>query len=244
MSSVYDLLYNDHFEGWSEAFLPYKESVKKISDIIGEKEKKYGPYYPKKEDLFNCFKKTPLNKVKVVVWGQDPYYSESDTGEPMAQGYAFGVKKDECVPTTLLNIYKEIKSNFPVFVPPEHGDLTWLTDQGILFINSSMTIHPVNQHCNYNNLWNRFIYIVITIINQNTENCIHVLWGKKCEKLEEHIQSREVLVASHPSSYTAKRGFFGCKHFLKINIILERQGKEQINWNENEDLEKTFMKKT
>lgn len=85
------------------------------------------------------------------------------------------------------------------------------------------------------------MFVIIEIINQNTENCIHVLWGKQCEKIAEHINSREVLISAHPSPLSARRGFFGNQHFKKINIILKRQEKEQINWNENPELEPTYL---
>ena len=96
--------------------------------------KKYGLYYPLKENIFKCFEMTPLDKIKVVIWGQDPYPTLLDVGKPRAQGYAFGVSKEDMVPQSLQNVYKEIKSNFPMFKAPNHGDLTWLTETGN-FIN-------------------------------------------------------------------------------------------------------------
>ena len=202
--------------------------------------KKYGACYPLKENIFKCFEMIPLNKVKVVIWGQDPYPTLLDKGVPRAQGYAFGVSREDMVPQSLQNIYKEIKSNFSMFQAPNHGDLTWLTEQGVLLINSSLTYCPANPKC-FLNLWNRFTNIIVKIINENVDNCIHLLWGKNCERLSEHIQSREVFIAPHPSPFSARRGFFGCKHFLKVNITLKRQEKEQINWNEDKTLQPTYV---
>jgi uracil-DNA glycosylase len=238
--SVYQLLYEKDYPGWSEKLTPYKGAIKNISNIISKKEEQYGPYYPKKENLFKALEMTPLHKVKVVIWGQDPYPTLLDDGTPRAQGYSFGVRKDDDVPKSLENIYKELKDNFPMFQPPKHGDLTWLAEQGILFMNSSLTYCPKDPKC-YLNLWNRFTNILINIINESVENCIHLLWGKNCEKLAEHIHSREVFTCAHPSPLSAYRGFFGCKHFLKVNITLSRQEKEQINWNENKDLTPTYI---
>ena len=228
---VYNLLYdNNNIPTWKEKLEPYRDAIKNISQVIYNNEKKYGACYPLKENIFKCFEMIPLDKVKVVIWGQDPYPTLLDKGVPRAQGYAFGVSREDTVPQSLQNIYKEIKSNFPFFQYPNHGDLTWLTEQGVLLINSSLTYCPANPKC-FLNLWNRFTNIIVKIINENVDNCIHLLWGKNCERLSEHIQSREVFIAPHPSPFSARRGFFGCKHFLKVNITLKRQGKEQINWN-------------
>lgn len=238
--SVYDLLYEKDYGQWSQKLEKYKDAVRHISGIIDTKVKKHGPYYPLGSNLFKALEMTPLEKVKVVIWGQDPYPTLLTNGTPRAQGYSFGVAKDDAVPQSLRNIYKEIKENFPMFQEPEHGDLNWLADQGILFMNSALTYCPTEPKC-YLNLWNRFTNIIINIINENVDNCIHVLWGKNCEKLAEHIRSREVFIAPHPSPFSARRGFFGCKHFLKINITLQRQEKEQINWNEDENLQPTYV---
>lgn len=238
--SVYEMLYNHYYPGWSEKLEPYRKAIKDTSDIIARMELKYGEYYPEKCNLFKALEMTPLDKVKVVIWGQDPYPSLLTDDKPRAQGYSFGVRKDDIIPKSLVNIYKEIKNNFPMFEPPEHGDLTWLAEQGILFMNSALTYCPKEPKC-YLNLWNRFTNIIINIINENTENCIHLLWGKNCEKLSPHIKSREKYTCAHPSPLSANRGFFGCKHFLKVNITLKRQGKEQINWNEDTNLLKTYV---
>lgn len=238
--SIYNILYDNHYPGWSEALAKYKPAIKQISQIIDKKEKEFGAYYPAKADVFRALQMTPLQEVKVVIWGQDPYPSLKANGNPRAQGYSFGVSKDDSVPQSLHNIYKEIASNFPMFEAPDHGDLTWLAKQGILFMNSSLTYCPNNPKC-YLNLWNRFTNIIINILNENIKNCIHLLWGKNCEKLAEHIQSREIYICAHPSPLSARRGFFGCKHFLKVNITLQRQEKEQINWNENKDLVPTYL---
>jgi len=236
-SSIYEALYDQDFGSWSSKLHPHRKSVKLLSDMIQEKENQYGEFYPLKKDVFNFLKMTPLEKVKVVIWGQDPYPTLLDDETPRAQGYSFGVKKTDTVPQSLKNIYKEIKSNFPMFEPPPHGDLSWLAEQGVLFMNQSLTYCPNNPKL-YLNLWNRFTYIMINIINENVENCIHLLWGKQCEPLIEHIRSREIHQSSHPSPLSARRGFFGCKHFLKVNIILENRKNTKI-----EELEKLLKDK-
>jgi len=236
-STIYDALYNKNYGLWSEKLEPHRKAVELISNMIQEKEKEFGEFYPLKKDVFKFLEMTPLEKVKIVIWGQDPYPTLLPNGKPRAQGYSFGVDKNDAVPQSLANIYKEIKSSYEMFEPPKHGDLTWLADQGILFMNQSLTYCPKNPKL-YLNLWNRFTYIMINIINENVENCIHLLWGKKCEPLIEHIRSREIHQAAHPSPLSARRGFFGCKHFLRVNIILENRKKTKI-----EDLEKLLKDK-
>lgn len=235
--TIYDCLYKRNYPGWSEKLEEHKGAIKQLSNLIEKKSKEFGEFYPLKENVFKALELTPLEKVKVVIWGQDPYPTLLENGKPRAQGYSFGVHKSDQVPQSLKNIYKEIKDNFSTFEPPAHGDLTWLADQGILFMNQSLTYCPANPKL-YLNLWNRFTYIIIKILNENVEGCIHLLWGKQCEPLIEHIRSREIHQASHPSPFSARRGFFGCKHFLKVNIILENRKKTKI-----EDLEKILKDK-
>ena len=238
--SLYELLMEKDYPGWSPHFPKYSRALKNAFNLIDNAEVKYGNYYPEKKDIFKFLELTDLRKLKVVVWGQDPYPTLLSNNKPRAQGYAFGVHKEDSVPGSLRNMHKEMADNFSSFEAPKHGDLTYLANQGILFMNYSMCYCPKNPKA-FLNLWNRFVFIIIEIINQNTENCIHVLWGKQCEKIAEHINSREVLISAHPSPLSARRGFFGNQHFKKINIILKRQEKDQINWNEDPDLKPTYL---
>ena len=236
--TIYDALFGENIYSWTSKLRPYKDAVKLLSDHI---EKMNTEYYPRTKDIFNCLKLTPLCDIKVVIWGQDPYPTLLPSGKPRAQGYAFGVDRQDDVPKSLKNIYKELASNFDWFEEPNHGDLTYIAKQGVLFMNTSLTYCPSNPDSHIN-IWMRFIHIIITLINENVENCIHILWGSKAEKLRENIKSREILSCAHPSPLSAYRGFFGCKHFKKINITLDRQGKKQINWNEDSDAQPTYVK--
>lgn len=238
--SVYDLLFSKDLGKWSEEFKKYKSAIKNISKLIDDCETKYGPYYPEKENLFKAFELTPLEKVKVVIIGQDPYPSLLENGKCRAQGLSFSVSKEDKVPGSLKNIYKEIRNDFPMFVEPDHGDLSYLAEQGVFLYNQALTYCPAEPKC-YLNLWNRFTNIVIKILNENIDNCIYVLWGKKAENLSEHIRSREIITGVHPSPLSANRGFFNKHYFLKINITLERQEKEQINFNEDPKLLPTYI---
>jgi uracil-DNA glycosylase len=229
----------DDIGEWHDEFMKRKDKIDRILERI---EKKGDEVYPRKKDVFNCFRLTPLETAKVVIWGQDPYPKLLINGETRAQGYSFGVSRDDCIPQSLKNIYKEIGDNFDCFKAPNHGDLRWLAKQGILFLNASLTYNP-NDPKSHQNIWGRFTHIVIEILNKKIENCIHVLWGRESEKLAPQIASTQILNAAHPSPFSAYRGFFGCRHFYKINIILDRQGKKQINWNEDKTLPKTRVTK-
>ena len=202
-SSVYEAFYNKYYDGWSEAFQEYKDEMKNVSNIIGRVEKQTDGYSPAKDKLFSCFEKTPLSKVKVVIWTENPY--------SLDRSYA--------------NIYKEIKNNYKDFQVPRDNNIHKLAEQGILIIYGSMC-HAYHNPKAYQNLWFRFTNIVIEILNEKVHNCIHLLWGKNCQKLANNINSREVYMSSDPSSYQ----FFGNNHFIKTNITLKRQGKQEIDW--------------
>lgn len=237
-----DILFSleeDEIGGWKKEFLKNREKIERILDRI---DKKSNVYYPFPENVFRCFKLTKLEDVKIVIWGQDPYPTLLDDGSPRAQGYSFGVDRTDVVPKSLQNIYQEIGKEYDCFKAPTHGDLRWLSNQGILFMNSALTYNPENPK-SHQHIWGGFTHIVIDILNEQIENCIHVLWGKSSEKLVSSIKSREILISSHPSPLSAYRGFFGCNHFRQINIILDRRGDEQINWNEDKNLAPTYVSK-
>lgn len=230
-STIYEAFYNKYYPGWSEVFQQYKGEMKNVSDIISKAQQRTGRIYPMKKDIFRALEMTPLDKVKVVIWGQDPYPTLLSNGKPRAQGYSFGVDKSDEVPKSLINIYKELKNEYPEFNIPRHGDLSGWAKQGVLFMNTSLCYSPSDPKA-YLNLWFRFTNIIIEILNEKVPNCIHVMWGNRCEKLIDNISSREIYTAPHPSPLSAYRGFFGCNHFIKINITLMRQGKEEIDWNQ------------
>ena len=240
MKSIYELLFCEDYEnkypGWGKELWKRNSNIKNLSLIIDKINKRY---YPLEKDLFKSLEMVNLKDIKVVIWGQDPYPQIKSNGKPRAQGYSFGVSKDDEIPGSLKNIYKEIKNNFSNFKIPIHGDLTWLSNQGILFMNSSLTYFPEEPKLGLN-IWNRFRNIIIDIINENCPDCIHVLWGNNAKELENEIKSKHIITGAHPSPLSSYR-FFGCRHFLMINIILARLGKKQINFNEDEKLEKTFV---
>jgi uracil-DNA glycosylase len=235
----------DDIGEWKEEFLKEREKIERIFEKI---ESRGSYYYPYKENVFKAFQLTPLETVKVVIWGQDPYPTLLDKDTPRAQGYAFGVSKNDVIPKSLINIYKEIKQEYPKkFKAPKHGDLTYIAKQGVLFLNSALTYCPdekKDKKYSHINLWARFMKIVVTIINRRVNKCIHVFWGEKSKTMKGEVPEANTLTASHPSPLSAYRGFFGCDHFIKINISLDILGKKQINWNEDSSIPPTFVKKS
>lgn len=182
--------------------------------------------YPAKENVLNALKYTSYNDVKVLILGQDPYHEEGQ-----AHGLAFSVQRGIPKPPSLKNIYKELVSDLGI-TPPSHGCLTDWTKQGVMLLNTVLTVREgeANSHKNYG--WTTFTDKIIKVLNGRKDPVIFLLWGKNAiDKLPLITESRHfVLSAPHPSPLSASRGFFGCKHFSKTNEILKRLGKEPINW--------------
>lgn len=184
--------------------------------------------FPPKDEIFNAFKLTPLNCVKVVIIGQDPYH-----GEHQANGLAFSVNKGVKTPPSLKNIFKEIKNCYPDFIIPEHGDLTNWAKQGVLLLNNSFTVIKKTPNSHSKIGWDYFTNNVITFLSDNYEKIIFVLWGNFAISKEVHInkQRHYILKSPHPSPFSAHNGFLGNNHFKTINNILENNNKSIINWN-------------
>ena len=185
--------------------------------------------FPPNEKTFFSLKLTPLNEVKLVIIGQDPYH-----GVGQANGLAFSVKKGTKIPPSLINIYKELgeDTNLP---PPNHGDLTFWAKQGVLLLNSVLTVAKGEPASHSDRGWEIFTDKIIEILNQN-ENIVFMLWGSYAQKKGSIIDASKhcVLKAPHPSPLSAHRGFFGSKHFSKANDYLIKQGKTPIKWTQEE----------
>lgn len=182
--------------------------------------------YPAKENIFNALKFTPYSKVKVLLLGQDPYH-----GVGQAHGLAFSVQKGVAKPPSLLNIFQELSTDLGV-VPPSHGCLTDWTTQGVMLLNTVLTVREGEANSHKNLGWTTFTDKIIEILNAREDPVIFLLWGRNAaDKLPLITGSQHfVLSAAHPSPLSASRGFFGCRHFSKVNEILTRLGKEPINW--------------
>lgn len=187
--------------------------------------------YPPKHDIFRAFELTPFDDIKVVILGQDPYH-----GQGQANGLAFSVNRGISIPPSLANIYKELKKEFPEMEIPDHGDLTSWTQQGVLLLNTSLTVEKSNPGCHLD-LWKPFTGLVIKEITTRLPKTIFLLWGKNARKTFEeyahpdHYKTVYSLVAAHPSPYSANAGFFGCNHFFIVNDILKKDlNKTPIDW--------------
>lgn len=210
----------------------FPKTISNISSNIEEWKDKYGEYFPENEKLFYIFRRIKPSDVKIVIVGQDPYPQKIILGgkeECRARGYCFGVHRKDEVPVSLKNIYKGIKEDFPYFDIPTHGDLECMIDQGVLFLNASLTYFP-NAKRTCNQVWVPFVSAVIDILNEESKNCIYVLWGKDAQKLEYLLKERNIVRAAHPSGFSAHRGFFGQHNFLLINKKLHEQGKDELDW--------------
>ncbi|QHM72100.1 uracil-DNA glycosylase [Mixta intestinalis] len=183
--------------------------------------------YPPKEDVFNAFRLTELSDVKVVMLGQDPYH-----GPNQAHGLAFSVRPGVAVPPSLMNMYKELESDIPGFQRPNHGYLESWAKQGILLLNTVLTVEAGKAHSHARLGWETFTDRVIAAVNEQRDNVVFLLWGSHAQKKGSIIdtQRHHVLKAPHPSPLSAHRGFFGCRHFSRTNEILVQQGETPIDW--------------
>ncbi len=182
--------------------------------------------YPSINNVYDALKKTSYKDTKVLILGQDPYH-----GENQANGLAFSVQPGVRTPPSLLNIYKELNLELGCFIP-NNGNLVPWANQGILLLNTALTVraHEANSHKGQG--WEIFTDEIIKILNKRSEPVIFVLWGANARKKKEFITSKQhyILEAPHPSPLSARRGFFGCGHFSRINEILMGLQKDKIDW--------------
>ncbi len=182
--------------------------------------------YPDSGDIFNALNITPFDRVRVVILGQDPYH-----GPGQAHGLAFSVRAGVALPRSLINIYKEIESNFGVTMP-RRGDLTGWAKQGVLLLNATLTVQAANAGSHQGRGWEEFTDTAIRALNDRAQNIVFMLWGSYAQKKGAFIDRTKhcVLEAPHPSPLSAHRGFLGCGHFKKANDYLAQQGRVPINW--------------
>ncbi|MBC6368735.1 uracil-DNA glycosylase [Algoriphagus sp. AK58] len=182
--------------------------------------------FPPGKEIFNAFWHCPLSAVKVVILGQDPYH-----GLGQAHGLSFSVKPGVPFPPSLLNIFKEIKNDLGLDMPP-NGDLTRWADQGVFLLNATLTVRANQAGSHQNKGWEIFTDEVIKVINTQREHVVFMLWGAYAQKKAELIDPKKhlILKAPHPSPLSAHRGFLGCGHFSKANEYLIQTNQEPIKW--------------
>lgn len=215
INNSWDLILKEEFES------PY---MQKLKDFL-KNQRATHTVYPKKTEVFNGFKLTPFENVKVVILGQDPYH-----GANQAHGLSFSVNYGIKIPPSLANIYKELKTDIN-FTIPSHGNLTSWANQGVLLLNATLTVRAGEPGSHQKQGWEQFTDAVIKLISDKKENCVFLLWGNFAKSkinlidLEKH----SVLTAAHPSPL-AGGAFFGSKHFSKTNDYLKSKNISPINW--------------
>jgi uracil-DNA glycosylase len=205
-----------------------KRYLKDLADFIA-RERASAQIFPPKQDVFNAFQHTPFDQTKVVIIGQDPYH-----GQGQAHGLSFSVLPGIMRPPSLKNIFKELEADLGI-PQPTHGFLQSWANQGVLLLNAVLTVRAREPGSHQGKGWEQFTDAVVRKLCERKDPVIFVLWGKtaqeKCRQILQETKIRHyVLTASHPSPYSAYSGFFGCRHFSKINDLLKRQGKEPLNW--------------
>ena len=212
---------------WLEPLTPeFKKPYYKSLYENVKKEYKEHVIYPPADDIFNAFDFTPLNSVKMVIIGQDPYHEPGQ-----AHGLCFSVKPGVKTPPSLVNIYKELQDDLGLYIP-NNGYLEKWARQGVLMLNNVLTVraHQAASHAGIG--WEQFTDAVIDILNKQDRPIVFLLWGspaaKKCAKLNN--PNHLILKAPHPSPLSAYRGFFGCKHFSTTNKFLQEKGLAPIDW--------------
>ncbi|MBQ5676824.1 MAG: uracil-DNA glycosylase [Lachnospiraceae bacterium] len=182
--------------------------------------------FPPSDEIFTAFELTPLAEVKVVIIGQDPYH-----GDGQAHGLCFSVKPDIETPPSLVNIYKELNSDLGCYIP-NNGYLTKWAKQGVLMLNTVLTVraHQANSHRGIG--WEEFTDAAIRILNEQDRPIVYLLWGKPAQMKKSMLNNPKhlILEAPHPSPLSAYRGFFGCQHFSKTNAFLKENGLMPIDW--------------
>ena len=202
----------------SDALTPLNENL--------QTETRTHTIYPEKTNWLRALFETPLHSTRVVILGQDPYH-----GYGQANGLAFSVSRDTPIPPSLRNIYKEVTADFNQQMP-RHGDLTHWAQQGVLLLNTALTVRAGDAGSHRKIGWTPFTKAIIQGVSQTREGVIFLLWGRPAQRWGEFIDTdrHHVLTAPHPSPLSAYRGFFGCEHFSRANALLRKHKDHPIDW--------------
>ena len=215
-------------QSWKDALSPEfeKDYFKNLTEFVRGEYMSGKTIYPEPKNIFNAFNLCPLDKVRVVIIGQDPYHEPGQ-----AHGLCFSVQNGVDLPPSLINIYKEIESDTG-HKSITTGDLTAWANQGVLLLNSTLTVraHVAASHSGHG--WEQFTDAVIRAVAQNRKNVVYMLWGSFAQKKAEFVDATQnlILKSAHPSPLSAYRGFFGNHHFSQANEYLVQKGFEPINW--------------
>ena len=213
--------------GWKSVLMDQFQSsyFRTLKEFLEEEKKKY-TLYPPGNLIFNAFQRTPFDRVKVVILGQDPYH-----GKGQAHGLCFSVPQGIPKPPSLVNIFKELHSDLGIPIP-EHGNLEKWADQGVLLINATLTVRDSQAGSHQKRGWETFTNRVIEVVSQEKSGVVFLLWGRFAQAKESLIDNGKhlILKSAHPSPLSAYNGFFGCRHFSKTNDYLKKQEETGIDW--------------
>ncbi len=213
--------------GWKSVLMDQFQSsyFRTLKEFLEEEKKKHTLYPPGKL-IFNAFQRTPFDRVKVVILGQDPYH-----GKGQAHGLCFSVPQGIPKPPSLVNIFKELHSDLGIPIP-EHGNLEKWADQGVLLINATLTVRDSQAGSHQKRGWETFTNRVIEVVSQEKSGVVFLLWGRFAQAKESLIDNGKhlILKSAHPSPLSAYNGFFGCRHFSKTNDYLKKQEETGIDW--------------
>jgi len=215
-------------ESWREILQPEFDSVYfEILTSFVKRAYQTGPVYPPGKYIFEAFNRTPFDKVKVVILGQDPYHEPNQ-----AHGLCFSVQDGIQPPPSLINIYKELQKEFNVQIDMKRGNLSSWADQGVLLLNTTLTVAQAQPLSHSGKGWETFTDAAIKALSEKREGIVFMLWGSNARAKAKLIDKRKhlILETSHPSPLSVYRGFDGCGHFMKANQYIVSKGKEPINW--------------
>lgn len=213
---------------WKELLAAEKEKeyFKSMMAYLNKRHLDGAVIYPETTHIFNAIEYTPFESVKIVIIGQDPYHNPGQ-----AHGLSFSVLPSEKIPPSLRNIFKELQTDCG-FTIPNHGCLTAWAQQGVLLLNSVLTVEKNNANCHAKIGWQTFTDAIISHLNKHPKKIVYLLWGAQAQKKISLIDTSKhhILTAPHPSPLSAHRGFLGCKHFSKANKILVDANRTPIDW--------------
>ncbi|KAG8232402.1 hypothetical protein J437_LFUL013973 [Ladona fulva] len=230
LSKKYPALHSSIGESWFKVLEPEfkKPYFEKLSQFLLKERSTY-TIYPPEDHVWTWTKACDFNKVKVVILGQDPYHNPKQ-----AHGLCFSVQVDVQPPPSLLNMFKELKTDIPGFETPSHGNLIGWARQGVLLLNACLTVRANQPNSHKDKGWEELTDSVIKALNEKSSGLVFLLWGAYAQKKAAlvNMKKHHLLKTVHPSPLSAARGFFGCKHFSQANDLLKSQKKTPIDWSD------------